>query len=208
MKIFGFPNTRSARAAWALEEANADYDYVHVDLFKGEARQAPFLEINPGGKLPALIDGELTLTESGAICIYIADKYPAARLAPTHGSSERARFHQWCFFALSELEQPLWTLSKHKFALPEKYRVPAVMDTARWEFARAANVLAAGLADREYIVGDAFSAADILLANTLAWARLLNVEITHASLNAYADRMLTRPAHQRALKRESAAAGK
>ncbi len=206
MRFYGFPNTRSARALWALEEAGATYNYVHVDLLKGEARRTPFLEINPGGKLPALVDGNLILTESAAICIYIADKFPAAQLAPAHGTQERAKFNQWCFFAMSELEQPLWTLSKHTFALPEKYRVPAIMDTTRWEFARAANVLAAGLGEREYIVGDAFTVADILLANTLNWARSRSVEIQSATLNAYADRLLSRPAWQQALAKEQAAA--
>jgi glutathione S-transferase len=206
LRLYGFPNTRSARALWALEEAGVEYTYVHVDLLKGEGRRSPFLEINPGGKLPALVDGNLILTESAAICIYIADKVPAAQLAPAHASPERAKFHQWCFFALSELEQPVWTLSKHTFALPEKYRVRAIMDTARWEFGRAANVLAAGLGEREYIVGDSFTAADILLANTLNWARARSVPIEHATLNAYADRMLARPAWKQALAKEQAAA--
>ena len=204
MRLYGFPNTRSARALWALEEVGAAYNYVHVDLLKGEARRTPFLDINPGGKLPALVDGNLILTESAAICIYIADKFPAAKLAPAHASNDRAKFHQWCFFALSELEQPLWTLSKHTFALPEKYRVPEIMDTSRWEFARAATVLAAGLGEREYIVGDEFTVADILLANTLNWARSRSVEVEQPVLNAYADRMLARPALQRALARERA----
>jgi len=203
MRLYGFANTRSARALWTLEEAGAPYTYVHVDLMKGEARRSPFLEINPGGKVPALVDGNLILTESAAICIYIADKFPSAQLAPA--SSERALFHQWCFFAIGELEQPLWTLSKHTFVLPEKYRVAAIMDAAHWEFARAADVLAMGLGEREYIVGESFTVADILIAQTLAWARLRNLEIKHAALNAYADRMLARPALQRARDRERAA---
>jgi glutathione S-transferase len=104
------------------------------------------------------------------------------------------------------LEQPLWTLSKHTFALPEKYRVPEIMDTTRWEFARAATVFAAGLGEREFIVGDTFSVADILIANTLNWARARNVDVQPTSLNAYADRMLARPALLRAHDRERAAA--
>src|SRR5262245_34371738 len=183
MKVFGYPATRSARVVWTLEEAKAAYEYVHVNLLTGEARQATYLGINPGGKVPALSDGELTLTESGAICMYIADKYPAAKLAPLPATRERALFHRWCLFALTELEQPLWTLSKHVFVLPEKYRVPAILDTARYEFVRAAGVLAKGLGDREFIVGDTFSVADILLANTLNWARTRKVAIEPPSLN-------------------------
>jgi glutathione S-transferase len=148
VKVFGYPDTRSTRVLWALEESNASYEYMHVNLLKGEARKPEFLAVNPGGKLPALIDGDVTLTESAAICIYVADQFAATRLAPPQESIERAQMNQWCFFVLSELEQPLWTFSKHLFALPEKYRVPAILDTARWEFARAAGVLAEGLGNR------------------------------------------------------------
>lgn len=110
--------------------------------------RSAFLEINPGSKSPALVDGNLILTESVAICIYLADKFPLAQLAPAHATQERAKCLQWCFFVLSELEQPVWTMSTHTFALPEKYRIPAIMDTSRWEFARAATVLASGLGER------------------------------------------------------------
>ena len=207
MRIYGFPNTRSARALWTSEEANATYDYVHVNLRQGEARGPAFLAVNPGGKLPALVDGGLILTESAAVCIYIAEKYSLAQLVPT-AVADRARFNQWCFFVLSELEQPLWTLAKHTFALPEGRRVAAIFDTARWEFARAAGVLALGLGDREYIVGETFTVADILVAHTLAWARSANVDLGHATLDRYANRMLSRPALARAREREQAAASK
>ena len=206
MKVYGFPNTRSARVVWTLEEAGASYDYILVNLLKGEARQPQFLGVNPAGKVPAFSDGQLVLTESGAICTHIADKSPASKLAPPFGSDDRARFHQWCLFALTELEQPMWTLSKHQFALPEKMRVPAILDTARWEFARAAKIFAQGLGTREFIVGDSLTVADILLANTLEWARRRSVEIEHPGLIAYADRLLARPAQLRAVARENAAA--
>jgi glutathione S-transferase len=204
MRLYGFPNTRSMRALWTLEEIGASYNYVHVDLHKGEARRTPFLEINPGGKVPALIDGDLILTESAAICIYLADKFPAAHLIPT-AARDRAHFMQACFFALTELEQPLWTLAKHTFALPEKHRVPAIMDTCRWEFSRAVNVLAARLGEREFIVGDSFSVADILLANTLSWAYSGSFTIEQPAVTAYAQRLLARPALQRAIDKERAA---
>lgn len=204
MRIYGCLRTRSVRALWALEEAGAQYDYVHVDLRKGEGRKPPFLQINPGGKVPALVDGEVVLTESGAICVYIAETFPAAKLIPA-AVRERAQCRQWCFFVLSELEQPLWTLAKHTFALPEQRRVPAIMDTARWEFGKAADVLAQGLGDREFIAGDAFSIADLLIAHTLSWAQAHNIEL-HRSLQSYAERMLSRPALARAQQREQLAA--
>jgi len=204
MKVYGYPGTRSARVVWVLEEAGAQYDYQLVDLKKGEARQPPFLQLNPGGKVPAFEDGGLCLTESAAICIYIADKFAAAQLMPV-APAERARCLQWCFFAMTELEQPLWTIAKHTFALPEKHRVAAIMDTARWEFERASKTLLSGLGGNEYIVGDKFSIADLLLANTLGWARGRQLPLVPEVLNAYADRMLSRPACKRAAEREQAA---
>lgn len=205
MKLYACPMTRATRAVWALEEANALYDYVLVDLFKGEARTPAFLAINPAGKLPVLVDDDLVLTESAAICTYVADQHPGMKLVPTVGCRSRARYNQWCFFALSELEQPLWTISKHRFALPKERRVPAVLDTARWEFEVAAKLLAQGLGEREFILGEQFSMADILLAQTLDWAQAIGLPLGHASLEDYARRMLARPALQRAHAREQAA---
>ena len=126
---------------------------------------------------------------------------------PPAGSLERARYNQWCYFVLSELEQPLWTMAKHRFALPERRRVPAVLATAHWEFTVAAKVLAAGLGRREFIVDDRFTAADILIAHTLAWARAFELPLEHDHLAAYAERLLARPAWARAREREQAESG-
>ena len=106
MKLYGCPNTRSMRAAWALEEAGAQYDYVLVDLFKGAVRAPEFRAINPAAKLPVLVDGDLTLTESGAIVDYIGGKYPASGLLPADAAA-RADCRRWMYFAVTELEQPL-----------------------------------------------------------------------------------------------------
>lgn len=197
LKLYAHPNTRADRALWTLEEAGAPYEYVYVNLRQGEARQPPFLALNPGGKLPVLVDGDLVLTESAAICTYIADRHPASDLVPVAGSADRARYDQWCFFALSELEQPLWSMAKHKFALPIAQRIPAMIETGKWEFGIAAGLLAQALTGRAYIVGERFSVADILLGHTLAWARAFKVPLGHEVLDAYADRLLSRPAFAR-----------
>jgi len=94
MKLYGRTNTRSLRAAWALEEAGAAYEYVTVDLFKGEGRSPAFLAINPAGKIPVLLDGELVLTESLAIVTYIGEKFPASGLVPAT-LAERAGCLRW-----------------------------------------------------------------------------------------------------------------
>lgn len=200
LQVYGCPNTRSARVVWALEEAGAEYDYHLIDLRTGAGFQPDYLAINPGGKVPALVDGDLILTESAAICTYVGDRFPASALTPPTGSAERALYNRWCFFAMSELEQPLWTIAKHRFALPEKRRVPAMIDTAIWEFAVAAKILTLGLGQRDYLVGERFTAADLLVAHTLKWARVYQLDL--GPLDAYADRVLARPAFARAKQRE------
>jgi glutathione S-transferase len=205
IRIYGFPRTRSTRVVWAAEEVGASYELVKVDLVAGGGRDPAFRRLSPGGKIPAVEDGELTLTESVAICTWLADSHPESGLAPAAGTTLRARYDQWCCFALAELEQPLWTIAKHRFALPEALRVPAIRPTAKWEFARALEVLAAGLGTQPYILGDRFSAADILLAHTLGWAELARLPIKEPRLTTYAERMRGRSAYKRAREREDAA---
>lgn len=200
--IYGFPNTRTTRATWALEEAGASYEFVPVNLPKGEHKLPDFLRLSPGGKVPVLVDEDLVLTESAAICTYIGEKFPDSRLVPTN-SHERARYLQWCFFAMSELETPLWTLTKHTRLLPQEKRVPAVLDTCRWEFGIAARVLAQHMESREYAIGDHFTAADILLGSTLNWARRMDIAFESAALEDYTNRMSIRPALARARAREA-----
>ena len=202
LKLYACANSRSLRAAWALEEAGADYQYVPVDLFKGEGRAPQFLALNPAGKVPVLVDGDLTLTESAAIVAYIGDKFPASGLLPT-ASAARADCLRWMFFATTELEQPLWTIAKHRFALPRDKRVAGMDETARWEFAIAAKILDGALGQGEFICGDNFTGADILLGHTLAWARSAKVALESPALTAYLEQLYARPALTRARKRET-----
>lgn len=202
LTVYGYPNSRSTRVVWALEEAGVEYEYVYIDLMAGAGQQPGYLALNTSGKVPTLVDGDFALSESGAICTYIGDRFPASGLTLSVGTAERARCDQWCYFTLSELEQPLWTIGKHTFALPEQRRVAAVLDTARWEFTVAAKILAAELGQREFIVSDRFTVADILIAHTLAWARAFKLPLEHANLIAYADRLMARPAWMQARKRE------
>ena len=203
LTLFGCPNTRSLRAAWALEEAGAPYHYHAVDLFRGEGRKPPLSELNPAGKVPLLLTPDGPISESGAILIWIAERFPAAGLlAGPDQPTLRAQTLQWSFFMLSELEQPLWTLAKHRFALPAAHRRPELAPTARWEFERAAALLAARLAGREVLVGERFGIADILACHTLAWARSTRLELGATTLEDYLERHWSRPAAARARERE------
>lgn len=201
--LYGAPESRSLRVAWMLEELQLEYDYERVALMKGEGRSERYLAINPGGKVPALQDGEVTLTESAAIVTWLGDKHRARDLVPEPGTPDRGRYDQWCHFAMSELEQPLWTIGKHRFAIPEQYRVKDIFPTAEWEFQGALSLLSKALEGREYILGSAFSAADILLAHTLLWADAFKQSLEAPGIREYMARATDRPALVRALERES-----
>ena len=202
LKLYGMARTRSTRILWALEELGAEYQFIPVDLAKGEGQTDEFLTLNPAGKVPVLVDGGLILTESAAICTYLGDLYPESGMVPDFGTAERALYNQWCFFVLTELEQPLWTIGKHKFALPKQQRVPEIKETAVWEFQRAATRLAKGLRGKEYLVGDRFTMADLLAAHTLSWARAFRVQHDVESLEEYRAKQFSRPALQAAQERE------
>lgn len=196
MKLYGYRNGRTLRALWVLEEAGAAYEYVEVDLFNGEAREAWFLKLNPAGKVPVLVDGDQVITESAAICLHIAEKFPQSALLPPAGTPERSECYKWISFVLTELDSALWAVAKHRFALPEDKRVPAVLDTAAWEYGVAARILAAGVAGKPYLVGDAFTVADILAGHVLLWAKSARIAIHSKPLEDYLQRLTKRPGLQ------------
>jgi glutathione S-transferase len=206
MKLYGYRNGRTLRAAWALEEVGAEYEYVEVDLMRGEGREPWFLAINPAGKVPVLIDGGQVITESAAICMHLAEKYPASRLLPPVGSPERTECYKWISFILMELDVPLWTIAKHRFALPKERRVPAVIESAKWEFNVAVRILEAGLNQRRFLVGDTFTVADILAGHTLSWAKSARFELAR-DLDRYLGSLLARDAAKRGRDRTSAVPG-
>ena len=201
IKLYGYPRTRSARAAWALEEAGAEYEYTAINLQAGEHKKPAFLKINPFGKIPALIDGDLILSESAAICTYIAEKFPAANLIPSTAQG-RAEYFHWLFFVVSEVEAHLWTAAKHGRLLPEDKKVPAVIATCEWEFAKAATLLSQYLSQHAYLADNAFSAADIVCVSVLQWAHHAGFDLDD-TLISYMNRLSERPALIKARKREA-----
>lgn len=200
MKLYGYRNGRTLRALWALEEVGTPYEYVEVDIMHGQGREPWFLEINPSGKVPVLDDGGAIITESAAICLHLAEKYPEHRLLPPAGTSDRTECYKWISFILTELDAPLWTIAKHRFGLPEERRVPAVIDTANWEFEVAVKILATGLGGRPYLVGDSLTVADILAGHTLVWANSTRLAIPN-TLMSYLNSLTIRDAFKRARER-------
>ncbi len=206
ISLYGFSGSRSTRVLWTLEELGLPYEYVQVDLAHGWVGTRPLNELNPACKVPILQHGSFLLTESLAICLYLAEQDPERRLLPVDEPEANAKHLQWCSFVISELEQPLWTYAKHRFALPEEVRVPAVLETARYEFDRVLEILETGLSKKAYILGDQFTVADILIGNTLGWAESAGWQLQSVPLQDYLKRVQQRPALARARQRETAIA--
>jgi glutathione S-transferase len=199
VKLYYFNPGRAIRPRWVLEEIGAPYELVRVDLAAGEQKRPEYLAINPTGTVPALVDGDLKLFESAAICQYLADKYPGRRLAPPLGTPARGLYYQWIHFAMSSLDPTAITLYHHTTFLPEAERIAAIAEDSRRRLLDALAVLNPTLVGREYIVGEEFSVADVVVASTLAWVHGLGLIAPAQRATAdYLARMVARPAYQRA----------
>ena len=192
MKLYGLGPTRSLRALWALQELDAEFEFVRVNILAGENLHPDFLRLNPAGKLPVLVDGDFVLTESAAIVMYLAEKYGDKGLMPVD-LKERAQAYRWSLFAVTELEQPLWRIAKHTFLYPEDKRLPEDIALAREEFAAMAAVLDRHMDGRAFIVGDNITVADCVTAYVLDWGNENGLIDSFANLKAYLEQMYARP---------------
>ena len=192
MRLYEFAPTRSIRARWTLQELGVDFESVTVNLVAGEHRRPEFLKLNPAGRVPVLVDDDLVLTESVAIVLYLAEKYPHKGLVPTD-LKQRAQVNRWLLFAATELEQPLWRISRHTALYPEPLRLPAEVALARQDFTDMVAVLEAHMQGRQFLVGHTVTVADLVCAYTLDWANEVGLLDGCPQLLGYIERMYARP---------------
>jgi glutathione S-transferase len=192
MKLYEFAPTRSIRARWILQELGLDFEAVSVDLVAGAHRDPEYLELNPAGKVPVLVDGDLVLTESVAIVLYLAEKYADRGFLPVD-TEQRAETYRWILFAVTELEQPLWRIARHTTLYPAQDRLPADVLLARRDFLPMAAILENHMKGRAYVVGDRMTAADFVVAYTLDWAGEAKLLGEYPTLRSYLERMYARP---------------
>lgn len=197
IKLYFAPRTRSVRVAWLLEELDLPYELEHVEFLP--TAENFYIQNTPTGKLPTILDGDIVMCESGAIVEYILERYGEGRLAPAIGSPDRAAYLQWLHFAESTAFPPLgivvW-LTRYR----EESDAPArLVEDAKSRAASGLEFLEQGLGDESYVVGDDFTAADIMLGFTLVAAQVLGIlDDRFPRINAYLGRLLARPALQKA----------
>jgi glutathione S-transferase len=190
-KVLGMAASRALRVLWMMEELGLEYEHLaHMP------RSKEMLDINPSGKVPALIvDGQVIL-DSVAIMQFLADKHESLTYAA--GTVKRAQQDSFTQFINDEIDAIIWCAARNSFVLPEEKRVPEIKDTLKWEFIRSMDILGKRLGDNEFLMGDKMTVPDILLTHCGGWAKMAGFEVPDGPMRPYFKRMIARPAYLRA----------
>ncbi len=187
--LYHMPQTRGGTTLWMSEELGDVCTVKLLNLKNGEGRTKEYLKLNPMGKVPALVHKGGTVTEAAAICAYLADAFPAKGLAPAAGDPQRGAYYRWMFFAPSCIEPMM--LDKLGKVTRENATAAGHGDYDR-VMASIGQALSAG----PYLLGDKFSAADVVMGSTLNYATLFGAIPNEGAVKAYVDRIKARPAFQ------------
>jgi len=193
--------SRSSVTLWMLEEVGEPFDLHLLSLQKGDNRAPAYLAVNPMGKVPALKHGDAVVTESAAICLYLADAFPNANLSVPIGDPRRGPFLKWLFFGPSVIEPAI---------LDRAYKRAEEAPRAALgygDFETVMDVVAKAVEPGPYILGDRFTAADVVIGSGLRWGMMFKLIPERPEFRAYADRLAQRPALQRAEARDRELAG-
>lgn len=189
-KVVGRVRSRAFRVMWALEELGLEYEHIDAPPQSDEARK-----YHPSGKIPVMMIGDDNLTDSVAIMSYLSDKHDG--LGFPAGTIERARLDAMLHYLNEDLDALLWLISKHAMMLPEEKRVADVVPVTKQEVAKNLD----GLADRmqgEWLMGNAFTIADILAVHCLGWAFGLDIPVTNDAVKDYGKRARARAGFRKA----------
>jgi glutathione S-transferase len=186
------PMSRGRIVRWMLEEVGQPYRTELLD-YASTMKAAEFLAINPMGKVPALCHGDAVVTETAAICAYLADAFPAAGLAPPHGDRSRAPYYRWLFFAAGPLEAA-WTNEAMGFIVPpDKHRM-----SGYGTLAAVIDALEGAVSHSPYLTGDNFTAADVYVGANLGFGLQFGLIEKRPAFERYVARLTARPAAIRA----------
>lgn len=198
--LFWCPQTRASRILWLLEEMGEPFEVRLIDIRKPEAKEdADFTAASPMGKVPAIMDttpaGTVRMADSASIALYLADRYPAAGLAPAVDDLDRGQYLYWMTYTPGVIEPAMM----EKFTGMEVSRA-----SSGWgNFDSMIEVLEAGVGQGPWVMGETFTAADVLLGSSIYFMKKFGILPDNPVLEAYSERCLARPACQKALARDA-----
>lgn len=196
--LYYSPMTRAATARWILEEIGVPYRIETVDIRKGGGQSSAYLKINPMGKVPAISDGEVVVSENAAIALYLADAYPQTGLAPVISDPLRGPYLKWIVWGPGCLEPGM---------MQQYLKFEVARATAGWGSPELVlDVLADALRNGPYLLGKRFSAADIIIGSIIISCMQFGICAERSEFTAYRDLLNARPARQRTLELEARAA--
>jgi glutathione S-transferase len=190
--LFHAAPSRSSIARWMLEEVGEPYDLHVLKLMEGEQRQPDYLAINPMGKVPALKHGDVVVTEAAAICTYLADAFPKAGLSIPIGDPRRGVYLKWLFFSPGCLEPAITDRAFPRVEQPRRGML------GYGDFETVMSVIAKAVSGGRYLMGEQFTAADVVLGSTLRWGMMFDLLPKQPEFVDYVGRLEQRPALQRA----------
>jgi len=186
------PRSRGRIVRWMLEEVGQPYRTEVLDY--GTTMKAPaYLAVNPMGKVPALRHGDAVVTETAAICAYLADAFPQAKLAPPPGDRLRAPYYRWLFFAAGPIEASVSNKALGFIVPPE--REPSI---GYGSFERVMKTLEDAVSSANYLIGDSFTAADVYLGSQIGFGLMFGTLEKRPAFERYWQRISARPAYARA----------
>ncbi|HEY2226623.1 MAG TPA: glutathione S-transferase family protein [Xanthobacteraceae bacterium] len=188
--------SRSSVAHWMLEEVGEPYDIHLMSLKKGDNRAADYLKLNPMGKVPALRHGDALITESAAICTYLADAFPQAKLNVPVGDARRGPYLKWLFFGPSCVEP---AMMDHMF--PRRDEAPRAA-LGYGDYDTVIEVLAQAVKDGPYLIGEQFTAADVVIGSVMRFGMMFKGIPERPEFLTYAGRLAERPAAKRASQKD------
>ncbi|MGH6980290.1 MAG: glutathione S-transferase family protein, partial [Stellaceae bacterium] len=196
LTLYFAPNTRARIALWMLEEIGQPFDIQLLSLAKGENQAPSYLAVNPMGKVPALKHGDAIVTEAAAICLYLADRFPQAGLTVPLDDPRRGPFLKWMFFAPSCVEPAILDRMLKREGGPRRQLGWGDLDSVM-------SVLGAALERGPYLLGERFTAADVVTGAGLGWAMAVKAVPDNPVFGAYVQRVVARPASQRAAAKDA-----
>lgn len=196
LRLHGIAASRAARPLWLLEELNVPYEHISQSYAGGATQTPEFLALNPNGHIPVLEDGGIVVWESMAINLYLTRKFGGPLAASN--LAEVAEVLRWTFWAVTECERDALTVLMNKVALPADKRDAALAKRSQGALAKPFAALNTHLAQREYIVGERFTVADLNVASVLGWAQAAKPLLEgNPNVAAWLARCQARPAQQK-----------